>query len=77
MNINVTVTDSELIAAMKSWEDGVSYNLTVTQDAPMQFTVTAAEEALEEVVEEAAPEPAYAPPARKSPGIDMLMAKKS
>lgn len=83
MNINVTVTDPEVIAAMKAWQNGVAYNLAVTQDAPMQFTVNAAEEA--PVVEEEAPEALYDGPddkmltrkdmASKSPGIAMMMAK--
>lgn len=77
MNVNVTVTDPEIIAAMEEWEDGKIYNFTVTQDAPMKFTVTAAEEAPEVVEEEAEPEPDYAPSAaKKSPGIALLIAKE-
>lgn len=73
MNVNVTVTDPELIAAIKAWEDGGSYTFTVTQDAPLQFTATDAVEA-PEVVEDATPEPEYAA-SKKSPGIALMMAK--
>lgn len=75
MTLNVNVTDPEVIAAMKAWQNGAAYNLSVTQDAPMQFTVNAAEEA--PVVEEEAPEPAYEPSAAAtSPGVSLLMNKK-
>jgi len=73
MNVTITVTDPDLISAIKSWEDGSEYQFTVTQDAPMKFTATNAEEVPEEPAASEEAEPEYA--AKKSPGIALLIAK--
>lgn len=65
MKLIVDIPEGELAEAVAAWRDGGNYTLEVTQDAPGEFTASAAMES--ETAPEAAAEPAAEAPEEVEP----------
>ena len=78
MKLIVDIPEGELSAAVAAWQDGGKYTLEVTQDAPGEFTASAAmasETAPEPVAAEAEAEEEVAPTAPSNPAIRNVIKK--